>query len=82
MAKSLDPEVKRFHERGLSDEYPFLYFEGIVLKQRDIGGSVEGRSLRPRGGMGEKEEDNGCSFSLFRIAEYLGNFSEISMSRV
>ena len=34
VAESLDREVKRYHERELSDEYRFLFFDGVVLKQR------------------------------------------------
>jgi putative transposase len=34
VAKGLDAEVKRYHERKLSDGYRFLFFDGVVLKQR------------------------------------------------
>ena len=34
VAKGLDGEVKRYHERKLSDGYRFLFFDGVVLKQK------------------------------------------------
>jgi len=34
VAKGLDAEVKRYHERELSDRYRFLFFDGVVLKQK------------------------------------------------
>ncbi len=34
VAKGLDGEVRRYHERKLSDEYRFLFFDGVVLKQK------------------------------------------------
>ncbi len=34
VAKGLDGEVKRYHERELSDGYRFLFFDGVVLKQK------------------------------------------------
>jgi putative transposase len=34
VAKALDGEVRRYHERKLSDGYRFLFFDGVVLKQR------------------------------------------------
>jgi len=34
VAKGLDGEVKRYHERRLSDGYRFLFFDGVVLKQK------------------------------------------------
>ena len=34
VAKGLDAEVKRYHQRELSDEYRFLFFDGVVLKQK------------------------------------------------
>ena len=34
VAKTLDQAVKRHHERDLSDTYRFLFFDGVVLKQR------------------------------------------------
>jgi len=34
VAESLDGEVKRYHERELGDAYRFLFFDGVVLKQR------------------------------------------------
>lgn len=34
VAESLDREVKRYHERKLRDEYRFLFFDGVVLKQK------------------------------------------------
>src|SRR5512136_2630187 len=34
VAKKLDHGVKRYHERKLEDGYRFLFFDGVVLKQR------------------------------------------------
>lgn len=34
VARSLDREVKRFHERALSDDYRFLFLDAVVLRQR------------------------------------------------
>ena len=34
VAKGLDQAVKRYHERELEDGYRFLFFDGVVLKQR------------------------------------------------
>ena len=34
VAKRLDDAVKQYHERKLRDEYRFLFFDGVVLKQR------------------------------------------------
>ena len=34
VAKGLDQAVKEYHERRLSDTYRFLFFDGVVLKQR------------------------------------------------
>jgi putative transposase len=36
VAKALDGEVRRYHERGLGDEYRFLFFDGVVLKQKGV----------------------------------------------
>jgi putative transposase len=34
VAKGLDEAVKRYRERKLEDGYRFLFFDGVVLKQR------------------------------------------------
>ncbi len=34
VAKRLDKAVKRYHERKLGDGYRFLFFDGVVLKQK------------------------------------------------
>jgi transposase-like protein len=34
VAKRLDRAVRRYHERKLEDGYRFLFFDGVVLKQR------------------------------------------------
>ena len=34
VAKRLDHAVRRHHERKLEDEYRFLFFDGVVLKQK------------------------------------------------
>jgi len=34
IAKSLDIEVKRYHERALRDRYLYLFLDGIVLKKK------------------------------------------------
>jgi len=36
ICKSLDAEVRRFHERGLEDKYIYLFFDGIVLKAKGL----------------------------------------------
>jgi putative transposase len=37
VAKGLDGAVKQYHERELEDRYRFLFFDGVVLKQRGAG---------------------------------------------
>jgi transposase-like protein len=37
VAKALDGEVRRYHERKLSDRYRFLFFDGVVLRQKGVG---------------------------------------------
>ena len=34
VAKALDGEVRRYHERKMREEYRFLFFDGVVLKQK------------------------------------------------
>ena len=34
VAKKLDKAVKRYHERKVEDRYRFLFFDGVVLKQK------------------------------------------------
>jgi transposase-like protein len=34
VAKALDGEVRRYHERKIREEYRFLFFDGVVLKQK------------------------------------------------
>ena len=34
IAKSLDKEVERYHNRPLEDKYRFLFFDGVVLKNK------------------------------------------------
>lgn len=34
IAKSLDKEVERYHNRPLEDRYRFLFFDGVVLKNK------------------------------------------------
>lgn len=36
IVKSLDAEVRRFHERELEDKYIYLFFDGIVLKAKNL----------------------------------------------
>jgi putative transposase len=36
VAKALDGEVRWYHERKLSDGYRFLFFDGVVLKQKGV----------------------------------------------
>ena len=36
VAKGLDEAVKRYHERKIVDGYRFLFFDGVVLKQRGV----------------------------------------------
>ena len=35
ITRSLDQEVRRFHSRALSDEYRYLFLDGVSLKVRD-----------------------------------------------
>lgn len=37
VVKGLDGAVRRYHERELGDRYRFLFFDGVVLKQRGAG---------------------------------------------
>jgi len=39
IAKSLDKDVKRYHNRGLEDKYLYLFLDGIVLKTKTGFGS-------------------------------------------
>ncbi len=34
MGKKLEDAVRRYHERKLGDGYRFLFFDGVVLKQK------------------------------------------------
>ena len=34
VAEGLDQEIQRYHQRRLKDEYHFLFFDGVVLKQK------------------------------------------------
>jgi transposase-like protein len=36
VAKRLDDEVRRYHRRKLEDGYRFLFFDGVVLKQKGV----------------------------------------------
>jgi transposase-like protein len=36
VAKRLDDAVRRYHERKLEDGYGFLFFDGVVLKQKGV----------------------------------------------
>lgn len=36
IVKSLDAEVRRFHERGVEDKYIYLFLDGIVLKAKNV----------------------------------------------
>lgn len=44
IAKSLDKEVERYHDRQLEDRYRFLFFDGVVLKNK---GAAKGRNHLP-----------------------------------
>lgn len=37
LTKTWDQEVKRFHQRTLSDDYRYLMFDGIWIKNRSLG---------------------------------------------
>jgi transposase-like protein len=37
VAKRLGDAVRRYHGRKLEDEYRFLFFDGVVLKQKGVG---------------------------------------------
>ena len=34
IAQGLDEEVARYHSRALEDQYPYLFFDGVVLKSK------------------------------------------------
>ncbi len=38
IVRSLDGEVRRFHQRRLGDDYQYLFLDGIVLKVKGAGG--------------------------------------------
>jgi len=38
IVRSLDSEVKHFHQRRLLDNYRYLFFDGIILKVKGAGG--------------------------------------------
>ena len=38
LTKALDPQVRAFHQRELTDDYLYLFFDGIVLKGKDALG--------------------------------------------
>jgi len=40
ICRSLDAEVEKFHKRGLKDEYLYLFFDGVYLRQRQALNSV------------------------------------------
>jgi len=41
VVKKLDGEVKKFFDRPLDDEFVYLFLDGIVVKVKDISGSVK-----------------------------------------
>lgn len=41
LTKSLDEQVKEFHNRALSDDYVYLFLDGIVLKERGVVKTVK-----------------------------------------
>ena len=43
ITRELDNAVRQFHERKLTDEYLYLFLDGVVLKVRDGSGSVRRR---------------------------------------
>jgi len=49
VAKQLDAHVAAFHRRPLADDYRFLFFDGVVLKQKTGAGSVKRVALVCRG---------------------------------
>jgi len=49
VAKQLDDHVAAFHRRKLTDGYRFLFFDGVVLKQKTGAGSVKRVALVCRG---------------------------------
>ena len=80
VAKRLDRAVKRHHERKLEDGYRFLFFDGVVLKQR---GAAKVQKKIILSAYGEtwagQERDDRFSFGLFRIPECLGGVFEGSL---
>jgi putative transposase len=49
VAKQLDAHLAAFHRRPLKDDYQFLFFDGVVLKQKSGAGSVKRVALVCRG---------------------------------
>ena len=45
ITRELDGAVGRFHRRKLSDDYLYLFLDGVVLKVRDTGGTVRRRVI-------------------------------------
>lgn len=45
LTRQLDQDVAQFHRRKLSDEYLYLFLDGVVLKVRDPGGKMRRRVI-------------------------------------
>jgi putative transposase len=43
LTRQLDQQVEKFHRRKLTDQYLYLFLDGVVLKVRDPGGQMRRR---------------------------------------
>lgn len=58
VAKQLDAHVAAFHRRRLRDDYKFLLFDGVVMKQKTGAGSVGRVALVCRGIRADGRKEN------------------------
>jgi len=80
VAKGLDGEVKRYHERRLSDGYRFLFFDGVGPQAEGSGqGSEKDHPLWLWDYLGGEERDDRLSLGHLGVTECLGRFFERSL---
>jgi transposase-like protein len=58
VAKQLDAHVAAFHRRRLQDQYKFLIFDGVVMKQKTGAGAVKRTALVARGIRADGKKEN------------------------
>jgi len=71
VAKKLDAEVNKFFDRPLQDEFIYLFLDGIVVKVKDISGSVKRIILVAYG----IREDGSRELIDFRVGKHEGKGS-------